>query len=159
MIIAELSVFTPDLMPIEQAAHIAPWSEKTMRGCFGTGYSVVSLVVQQEMVGFYVSHEVADEITLMNIAVHPKHQGKGYGSVLLNELLLRSSQFEPNDEPTDTMPFLATSVFLEVRESNHAAIRLYERYGFNALGKRLGYYPPKNPADPYGTAIVYGRSA
>ena len=31
--------------------------------------------------------------------------------------------------------------FLEVRASNHSAYRLYERYGFNEIGRRRNYYP------------------
>ncbi|MOA65737.1 ribosomal-protein-alanine N-acetyltransferase [compost metagenome] len=35
----------------------------------------------------------------------------------------------------------AVECFLEVRESNQSAYRLYERYGFNEVGRRRGYYP------------------
>lgn len=153
MILAQLADFHPRLMAIERAAHLVPWTEKVMRGCFGPGYTVIILIVDHVIAGFYISHEVADEVSLMNIAVHPDYQGKGYGSVLLNDLLIRASSF------TESHPVIATQVFLEVRESNTAAIRLYERYGFNKLGKRPGYYPPKEPNGQYETAIVYGRSA
>ena len=35
----------------------------------------------------------------------------------------------------------AEVTFLEVRASNHTASRLYERFGFNEIGRRPNYYP------------------
>lgn len=43
-------------------------------------------------------------------------------------------------------------VFLEVRESNHAARKLYDRFGFEITGRRKNYY-----SDPAEDAILYRR--
>jgi ribosomal-protein-alanine N-acetyltransferase len=49
----------------------------------------------------------------------------------------------------------ADSVFLEVRPSNHAALRLYHSAGFNEVGRRIGYYPaPKGRED----AVILART-
>ncbi|MCY1556754.1 Ribosomal-protein-alanine acetyltransferase [compost metagenome] len=39
------------------------------------------------------------------------------------------------------MQLKAGECFLEVRASNQSAYRLYERYGFNEIGRRRDYYP------------------
>jgi ribosomal-protein-alanine N-acetyltransferase len=56
-------------------------------------------------------------------------QGKGLGSRLLKTLerIARAANRE--------------TCFLEVRQSNFAAIRLYLNAGFNEVGIRKGYYP------------------
>jgi ribosomal-protein-alanine N-acetyltransferase len=84
--------------------------------------------------GFVVSRQVADqEREILNIAVHPDFRRLGIASELLRGEITRS----PGTH------------FLEVRESNLAARRLYERMGFQAVGTRPGYY--ENPPE---TGIV-----
>ncbi len=65
---------------------------------------------------------------LMTIGVHPDFRGRGIGSALLTDLLdhCRSAAIE--------------RVFLEVRASNEAAIALYGRFGFEAIGRIRNYY-------------------
>jgi len=64
---------------------------------------------------------------LMNIAVDPDHRRQGLATALLNELVHRVGGE-------------AARITLEVRESNHGAIDLYERFGFLAAGLRRRYY-------------------
>ncbi|CUS49430.1 MAG: ribosomal-protein-alanine acetyltransferase RimI [Idiomarinaceae bacterium HL-53] len=151
MMFVQLSEFHPSLLAIEQAAHVLPWDESMLQSSFAPMYEVVGLWVENQMVGFYISQHVAQEATLMNIAVHPQYQGKGYGSALLNNFLIRYSCFE-NDAWS-----LAVPIFLEVRESNESAIRLYERFKFKRLGCRPNYYPVPKSSERE-TAIVYGKN-
>ena len=65
-------------------------------------------------------------ITLM--AVHPEFQGQGLGQLILWGLL-KDGQTRGLERAT-----------LEVRESNTAAIALYEKFGFKVAGRRKGYY-------------------
>lgn len=78
--------------------------------------------------GYLVSWFVADEVHLGNIAVAPQMRGKGIADALLDDLIregkLRGSSY----------------IVLEVRTSNDPAIRLYERYGFEVMAVRRGYY-------------------
>lgn len=69
------------------------------------------------------------EVSLLNIAVAPSEQGKGYGKALLNHFL---EQCESRQ---------AESAWLEVRESNQAAVSLYLAEGFNEVDRRRDYYP------------------
>ena len=66
---------------------------------------------------------------MLNITIKPESQGNGYGLALLDHLM---QQAKARD---------AEVTFLEVRESNQSAARLYERYGFNEIGRRKNYYP------------------
>jgi ribosomal-protein-alanine N-acetyltransferase len=45
-------------------------------------------------------------------------------------------------------------IFLEVRQSNLVAQRLYESNGFNRLGVRHGYYPDRGGRED---AIIYAK--
>jgi ribosomal-protein-alanine acetyltransferase len=94
-----------------------------------------------EMVGFLVARHVASEWELENIVVDPTAQRKGLGKRLLGALLTRAKETE------------SEAVFLEVRESNVAARRLYERAGFEQAGRRKSYY-----SNPIEDAVGYRYS-
>jgi ribosomal-protein-alanine N-acetyltransferase len=51
----------------------------------------------------------------------------------------------------------AEQCFLEVRESNHAAIALYLREGFAPVARRAGYYPAPGGAGGREDALVMRR--
>jgi ribosomal-protein-alanine N-acetyltransferase len=72
---------------------------------------------------------ILDEAHLLNITVKPENQGRGLGLTLLEHLMAIAYKAD------------ARECFLEVRDSNTAAFKLYERYGFNEIGRRRDYYP------------------
>ena len=79
-----------------------------------------------DIVGFIVTRETAaGEYEILNLAVSPGARRRGIGQTLLQYIL-------------QTRP---ATWFLEVRESNFAALQLYEKQGFVALSKRVSYYP------------------
>ena len=78
--------------------------------------------------GFCAFWLVFDEIHINNVAVLPQFRGSGMGSAILRHVL---------DEATRLGAHRAT---LEVRASNRGALRLYERLGFHAAGRRPNYY-------------------
>ncbi|MBY6065102.1 ribosomal-protein-alanine N-acetyltransferase [Pseudidiomarina sediminum] len=124
-----VDTYSDALFAIETASHAFPWSETTLRNCLQqAGYQVVGYYQQHELQGFYVASQVCDEITLMDIAVHPSFQGQGIGRQLLAHLLAQATQSK-------------ATVFLEVRVSNTAAIKLYVKLGFQQVGRRPNYYP------------------
>jgi len=90
-------------------------------------YSFSVAEIDGAVAGFAVWRGVdVDEWELLNIAVDPAFRGRGVGRALI-----------------DALP--AGRVFLEVRESNAGARRLYEQCGFVAIGKRRRYY--QHPAE------------
>ena len=117
------------LFAIEQAAHLVPWSEGTLRNNQGDKYLNLKWQAQGEILAFAICQQVLDEATLFNIAVHPKAQGKGIGKQLLSGLI---AQLRCRDVLT---------LWLEVRASNQVAIQLYQSLGFNEVTVRKRYYP------------------
>jgi len=80
------------------------------------------------LLGFAVFRQVGDDGELLQIAVDKSARRKGVGGLLLRAAL---------DYAGDNM---LKSVFLEVRESNEAAVRLYKKHGFSLLRVRKDYY-------------------
>lgn len=117
------------LFEIEQAAHLVPWSKGTLLNNQGNKYLNLKLVENGNIVGFAISQIVPDEATLFNIAIDPNFQGKGLGKQLLSELIKQLSAKN-----------IAT-LWLEVRESNQPAQKLYDSLGFNEVTIRKNYYP------------------
>ncbi|MCZ0987446.1 ribosomal protein S18-alanine N-acetyltransferase [Streptomyces diastatochromogenes] len=79
--------------------------------------------------GLASSGELAD---VQTIAVARDQQGTGLGALLLTELLKAATAFE------------CSEVMLECRVDNVRAQKLYERFGFEPIGFRRGYYQPGN---------------
>lgn len=144
-IIAPFNIQDPQFYLIECAAHPVPWTRTTFQGCSGKHYRTYALWTEGKAVGFTICHIVSGEITLMNIAVAPNAQGKGYGALLLNDLIAYASDMNSQQH---------SPIFLEVRESNQNAIQLYKKYGFQDIGRRPKYYPPIPPAITQETAVV-----
>ena len=71
------------------------------------------------------------ESHILNLCVHPDHQSKGLGTMLLVHLLQIAVERNAN------------MTFLEVRPSNFSAIKMYVGQGFDEIGVRRNYYPAK----------------
>ncbi len=130
---------------IERIAFSDPWS----RNAFATlvaNPAVLFLVARsadgafESVVGYIVAWFAADESEIANVAVTPTARGRGVGAMLLDAAL---------DEAVRRG---AAMTYLEVRESNTAAQRLYTSRGFTTLGRRRNYYH-----DPLEDALVLGR--
>lgn len=78
--------------------------------------------------GYIIFWIVADEMHLLNLAVHPDKRSHGIGRALLAEALSQSRDLG------------AEMAWLEVRPSNTAARGLYDSFGFVEVGRRLRYY-------------------
>lgn len=97
------------------------------------------LIVEEELPrGFLLVSTAADEGEILKIGVAVMHRGKSYGMELLKEAF-RQWNIEG-----------VKNIFLEVRASNSSAISLYEKAGFQNIGRRKNYY--KQPKED---AIVY----
>lgn len=71
------------------------------------------MLVDETLVGYFYAQNIVGEVTLLNIAVDPQQQGKGYGRQLAEYFLDIGEQAG------------AESAWLEVRESNQRAYALY----------------------------------
>jgi [ribosomal protein S18]-alanine N-acetyltransferase len=94
------------------------------------GYECL-VATDNRMLGFLVTRQTTPgEREILNLAVDPTARRRGVARALLQVELGRGKN----------------QWFLEVRESNFRAIKLYESVGFRVAGRRESYY--KNPAEP-----------
>lgn len=108
------------------------WSELShARGPKATRRYVVAMDGDR-LVGYAGLASAGDQADVQTIAVAPSHWGTGLGSRLLTDLLSAATAFE------------CAEVMLEVRVDNTRAQKLYERFGFEPIGFRRGYYQPGN---------------
>lgn len=119
----------PRVHVIEAAAAQFPWPQSQFHSSMQQKDICSVLEVGGAIVGFTVFYRVADEVTLLNIAVHPDYQGRGYG-----RSMLESGLEALNNEAV-------SKCFLEVRVSNMRAQVLYQSLGFSQVGERKNYYP------------------
>lgn len=119
----------PQVIAIERRAFPAPWSLAmfVLELSKPAGICLAATGDDGRIVGYLICSRYDTVWHIMNIAVDPELQGRGLGAALLTRLLE-----EVGDE--------SARYTLEVRQSNTAAIRLYERFGFRAAGMRRRYY-------------------
>lgn len=98
-------------------------------------------VAENKIAGYICLRTILDITHVMDLAVKPGARRMGIGNMLLGSALQELKRSAPH------VHFLT----LEVRESNIAAIRLYERSGFKETGRRIGYYQK-----PLENAIIMG---
>lgn len=112
---------------IEKLVQSHPWSKKQFEEAVD---AYQSTVLEQNGVvqGFCILQPVLDEANLLLMAVHPSQQGKGLGYQLL-------------DQSVAMLKNNPVQIFLEVREGNAAAIKLYEKSDFHQIDLRKNYYP------------------
>jgi ribosomal-protein-alanine N-acetyltransferase len=121
------------IMAIERDSFPTPWSANIFRNEIVSPISrlLVARVGRESgrwVAGYLVYWQVADEIHLHNIAVRRDMRRKGIASRLLGEAV-RCARLKGSRWLT-----------LEVRCSNSAAQRFYEKFGFSVRGTRPGYY-------------------
>jgi ribosomal-protein-alanine N-acetyltransferase len=118
----------PQLIAIERRAFPTPWSMAMFVLELSKPAGVCLAALRGgEMVGYLICSRYDTVWHIMNVAVDPIERRKGIATAMLTDLLRRI------DSPTARFT-------LEVRESNHGAIELYERFGFRAAGRRRRYY-------------------
>jgi len=130
---------------LEQASHAAPWSEGNFRDAFAAGYGTLVGELDHRVVAYGVLMLAPGEAQLLNLTVAAPARRRGLGRNLLRRLL------------DDAVGVGADQCFLEVRESNHAAIALYLREGFAPVARRAGYYPAPHGAGGREDALVMRR--
>ena len=124
------------LEELEKLCFSLPWTREQLESQLPDGQHIFLVAVEGERVLGYVGMMfVLDEGYISNVAVSPEARRRGFGDALISELLLRAEE--------KALSF----VTLEVRESNEAAIGLYQKHGFQKVGLRKKYYDlPKEDA-------------
>ena len=119
----------PQVLRNERRGYTHPWSEGIFKDCLTNGHECWLMTASGKVVGHGIVSVAAGESHLLNVCVHPDCQGNGFGRVMVEHLLIRARERN------------ASSMFLEVRPSNVVAYQLYEKLGFNEIGRRENYYP------------------
>ena len=118
-----------------------PWSRDAIEFdlCINPGAIYVAALAGGRVIGFTSMHAVLDEGHIMNMAVLEEYRRQGVGRRLMETLF-------------SLAPETVRSYTLEVRESNHTAMRLYKQLGFYGVGYRRGYY-----TNPVEDALIMWR--
>lgn len=120
---------------LELACFSEPWSENALELLLGeAAVGFVALDGEANPVGYGGMMQALDEGQITNVAVHPNYRRKGVGAAIVAALI----------EECERRGLCELS--LEVRESNEAAIGLYEAFGFSVEGVRKRFYrqPPED---------------
>jgi len=126
---------------LEQVIFSDSWSLESLTASFLKDNALfLCCVHNEEIVGYVIAYFAAEEGEIIRIAVKPGERRKGIGG----HLLLGIEDF--------CEQYGIEKLFLEVRESNEAAIAFYEEYGFKNVGLRKDYYSVPNE-----DAIVMSR--
>ena len=112
------------------------WSKREIASTATQKNAICGVIKEEETVlGYFLSYYVLDECELARIAVDQSNRKSGVGQQLFAYMkeLCKEKQVE--------------RILLDVRESNDAAIRFYEKQGFQVDGRRKGYYQGEHPED------------
>jgi len=116
------------VVKIENRCHLTPWTNKNFIDSYDAKNLFKVLKNETDIIGYYIALFALDECELLNITVKSNLQKKGFGQLLIEDLLNECRKKN------------IVNIFLEVRKSNSLAIRLYENNGFNEVGVRNNYY-------------------
>ena len=108
------------------------WNLKSVRESLENPQDSIWLALNEESraQGLLIARVVAGEAELLNIVVASQKRRQGLGLALVEQFVLAMKQA------------CVSRIFLEVRVSNQAAIRLYRRFNFKEVGRRKRYYQP-----------------
>lgn len=119
-----------EVISIDQVSFSLPWPPRSFQYELTDNPASRCWVAELDghVMGMLVGWLIVDEIHIATIATHPDFRGRGIGKKLLSFAL---------DAAMDEG---AISTFLEVRESNTAALEMYRKFGYVEDGRREGYY-------------------
>lgn len=130
------------LSELEQELFSDPWTPGMIAGELLENRGINEILFQAgTILGYYFLSMLDDEAELHNIAVPKEFQKLGVGTIILKNIVNRC---DANG---------IERLYLEVRDDNTAAIRLYEKMRFECIGRRPGYYSVEQK-----DALIYMRT-
>ena len=126
------------LVSLEERSFAVPWREAALKGHLAASHTLSLLLFDGDApVGYLLAGFLPPEGELYRVAVLPGMRRRGYGRTLLEAFYRAAEERE------------VYALYLEVRESNEAAIALYRSAGFRPIFLRENYY-----RDPTEAALV-----
>jgi [ribosomal protein S18]-alanine N-acetyltransferase len=119
------------VMAIEKLSFPTPWARQAFSDELDRPWARLEVLRQGangSVVGFCNYWLVADELHILNVAIHPDERRHGHATRLLEHIL------------SEALRNKTRVVSLEVRASNQAAQALYRKFGFRKVGTRPRYY-------------------
>jgi len=136
----------PEIAEIEKLCHARPWDEKAFNVELSKYFSGLSFFFKardkntEKVLGYALADKIADYVHISNVAVSPEFRRQGIAAALLKQI--------------ERQAFSAglSSLTLEVRDNNEAAICIYKKFGYEVKGKRPRFYE-----DKYDALIMWKR--
>ncbi len=118
-----------ELLKIEKKSFVSHWNKQTFFEEFTSenGHYLVAKI-DGKIVGYSGFRHVLDEGHITTLAVHPKYRKKGIGTQIIAKLI------------EDAKAKNLKKLFLEVRQSNLPAQKIYKSLGFKVIDRRREYY-------------------
>lgn len=131
---------------LELDCYHSPWTKDMFLSELTTNKFAYLFVLEYNdvIIGYYGFWAVDDQAMITKVTITKPLRGKGLSKVLMQDCLHRIELLD------------CTSITLEVRVSNQAAIHLYESYGFKKLGIRKKYYTDGEDAYAMGKRFDKG---
>ena len=125
----------PRIVEIENLSFAEPWSKDGFRDILvNPSFRSLGIFSDRLLAGYIFYYIVMDELHVMNIAIDPLFRKQGLGFKLLEKIHEMAKGFGVKLD------------YLEVRQTNEAAQKLYEKLGYKKQGRRIGYYPNQEDA-------------
>lgn len=119
----------PAIEEIERRSYATPWSRTMFSGEISRpGSRCYGAFEGKALAGYLIVSKYTDAWHIMNVAVDEPFRRRGVARLMLETMLAETDSDGTRGHT------------LEVRVSNHGAIRLYESLGFRPSGMRRGYY-------------------
>ena len=116
-----------EIAAIEEMTFAMPWSRKDFWAEAVNENAIYIVGTIDNKIAAYAGVWISfEEAQVTNVAVHPDYRGQGIGTKLFAKLI---EEVKTSD---------VTAITLEVRPSNEAAIKLYEKFGLKSVGRRKG---------------------
>jgi len=130
LVIAEMTADDlPAVMEIERSSFSTTWSETSFFNEIKNPKSIATVArMEGRIVGYICASRIIDEGHILTYAVQPDSRRRGVGAALAGDMIGRLKE--------EACRF----IFLEVRDSNKEAKKMYEKFGFAFLGVRKNYY-------------------
>ena len=117
------------LSALDTSAFTQPWQPQTWQTTLRDPKNIVLVAIENGLISaFGVAYTVGEEGEIATLAVDEAMRGRGLGEAILRALLI------------ECVGRGGRRIFLEVREGNASAQRLYEKLGFQTVGRRTNYY-------------------
>jgi len=129
------------VISIEKECFPDPWSYLSFKSDIHNEMALpMVLDFDGSIAGYSSLYIVADELQIGNFAVRAESRGHGAAKLMMEEIIKIARNRD------------CSTIYLEVRESNNPAIKLYSSFGFKQVGRRKNYY-----RSPKENAIVMAK--